>query len=116
MAVPDPVSRLSSILKPKSIAVIGASTSPDKLGHEIMKNILDSGFQGAVYPINPKETEILGRPAYARLTDVPGDVDFAVIDLQTDSKVRRLPSGAITSTSSPLPMSCTWSKGMCCAA
>ena len=41
MTVPDPVSQLDGILRPKSVAVIGASTSPDKLGHEILRNILD---------------------------------------------------------------------------
>jgi acyl-CoA synthetase (NDP forming) len=79
MAVPDPVSRLSSILKPKSIAVIGASTSPDKLGHEIMKNILDSGFPGAVYPINPKADAILDIPCHVSVKDIAEAPDMAVI-------------------------------------
>jgi predicted CoA-binding protein len=54
MSVPDPIRQLDAILKPKSVAVIGASTSPDKIGYEILKNILDSGFKGSVYPINPR--------------------------------------------------------------
>jgi len=49
MTVPDSVGQLDAILKPKSVAVIGASTNPAKIGHEILKNIIDSGFKGAVY-------------------------------------------------------------------
>jgi len=79
MVGPGPVSRLSSILRPKSIAVIGASTSPDKLGHEIMKNILDSGFQGAVYPINPKADAILDIPCHVSVQDIAEAPDMAVI-------------------------------------
>lgn len=79
MVGPGPVSRLSAILRPKSIAVIGASTSPDKLGHEIMKNILDSGFQGAVYPINPKADAILDIPCHVSVKDIAEAPDMAVI-------------------------------------
>ncbi|MGD9107278.1 MAG: CoA-binding protein, partial [Desulfobacterales bacterium] len=79
MAVSDPVSRLNSILRPKSIAVIGASTSPDKLGHEIMKNILDSDFQGDVYPINPKADVILDIPCHVSVKDISEAPDMAVI-------------------------------------
>jgi acyl-CoA synthetase (NDP forming) len=49
MTASDPVKQLDAILRPRSVAVIGASTSPDKLGHEILRNILDSGFKGTVY-------------------------------------------------------------------
>jgi acetyltransferase len=79
MEVSDPVSRLNSILRPKSIAVIGASTSPDKLGHEIMKNILDSDFQGDVYPINPKADVILDIPCHVSVKDISEAPDMAVI-------------------------------------
>jgi len=79
MAKSHPVSRLSSILRPKSIAVIGASSSPDKLGHEIMKNILDSGFQGTVYPINPKADAILDIPCHVSVKDIAEAPDMAVI-------------------------------------
>ncbi|MGD8371006.1 MAG: acetate--CoA ligase family protein [Syntrophobacterales bacterium] len=76
---PHPVSRLDAILKPKSVAVIGASTSPDKLGHEILRNILDGGFQGAVYPINPKADTILDLSCHANVKDIPEPVDMAVL-------------------------------------
>jgi acyl-CoA synthetase (NDP forming) len=48
MAAVDPIRQLDAILRPRSVAVIGASASPGKLGHEILKNIQDGGFQGAV--------------------------------------------------------------------
>ena len=69
--------------KPKSVAVIGASGTPGKLGYVIVKNIADSDFAGAVYPVNPKSDEILGYKVYRSVTDIPGDVDLAVTVLPT---------------------------------
>jgi acyl-CoA synthetase (NDP forming) len=79
MAAKDSVSQLDAVLKPKSVAVIGASTSPDKLGNEIMRNILDGGFKGDVYPINPKADVILDRPCHVSVKDIPEAPDLAVI-------------------------------------
>lgn len=69
------------MFKPKSIAVIGASAKPGKIGYEIMANILSYGFKGELYPINLKETEILGKKCYKSVADVPGEIDFAVISI-----------------------------------
>ena len=79
MAVADSVSQLDAILKPKSVAIIGASASPEKMGHEILKNILDGGFKGAVYPINPKADTILDLPCHKSVKDVAEAPDLAVI-------------------------------------
>jgi len=79
MAVPDPVSQLDAILKPGSVAVIGASTNPDKLGHEILKNILDSGFKGPLYPINPKADTILNLSCHTSVKELVAAPDLAVI-------------------------------------
>ncbi|MFP3870036.1 MAG: acetate--CoA ligase family protein, partial [Syntrophobacteria bacterium] len=79
MTVGDPVRQLDAILRPRSLAVVGASSSPDKLGHEILKNILDSGFQGAVYPINPKADAILDLPCYASVKDLQQPPDLAIL-------------------------------------
>lgn len=68
-----------SLLTPTSVAVIGASSEEHKVGHYILKNIITQGYQGAVYPINPKGGEILGKTAYPTITDVPGPIDLAVI-------------------------------------
>jgi acetyltransferase len=79
MTVSDPVKQLDAILRPKSVAVIGASTSPDKLGHEILRNILDGGFKGAVYPINPKADAILDLPCHGNVKDLQKPPDLAVL-------------------------------------
>jgi len=72
---------LDDFFKPQSVAVIGASRDPDKLGYAVVKNLIDSGFteNGKVFPINPKADEILDLPAYANVMDVPDDIDLAVI-------------------------------------
>lgn len=68
-----------ALFRPQSVAVIGASTAPEKLGYQIFKNLIDGGFPGTVYPINPKATEILGRPCHAAIDTIPHPVDLAVI-------------------------------------
>jgi len=69
---------MNRIMRPKAIAVIGASAEDGKIGNSVMKNLINGGYQGAIYPINPKADEILGVKAYPSITDVPGDVDVAV--------------------------------------
>lgn len=66
---------LDSLFRPKSVAVIGASTRELHIGNRIIKNLLDFGFTGPVYPINPKADEIQGIKAYGSILDVPTDVD-----------------------------------------
>ncbi|MSR86784.1 CoA-binding protein [Candidatus Peribacteria bacterium] len=68
-----------SFLSPTSIAVIGASTEEAKVGHMVLKNILTQGYKGAVYPVNPKAPEILGKKAYPSVAAIDGTVDLAVI-------------------------------------
>ncbi|MEE9911062.1 MAG: acetate--CoA ligase family protein [Deltaproteobacteria bacterium] len=75
---PDPATA-APFFQPSSIAVIGASKSPGKGGNIILRNLQKAGFKGALYPINPTCKEILGLPAYARVRDVPGPVDMAMI-------------------------------------
>jgi len=72
---------LSFFFNPNSVAVIGASENPDKLGHAVLRNLIDCGYihKGEIYPINPKSTEILGIPTYKSVEDVPGPIDMAVI-------------------------------------
>lgn len=72
---------LDALLRPRSVAVIGASRNPGKLGYHVMKSLTEGGFGGGVFPINPKETEVFGAKAYASLLDVPHDVDLAVVVL-----------------------------------
>jgi len=70
---------LRPILFPESAAVVGASTTPGKLGHTILSNMLDAGFRGPIHPIHPREHEILSRPAYPSLSEAPGPVDLVVV-------------------------------------
>lgn len=71
--------QLDAFFRPRSVAVIGASESPEKYGHIILKNILDCGFRGAVYPINPKSETILGLQCFRNVKDIPDVVDLAVV-------------------------------------
>ncbi len=71
--------KLESLLRPKSIALVGASRNSEKVGHKIFRNIIDSGFDGDLYPINPSADEILGFKCYPSVLEVPGEIDLAVI-------------------------------------
>jgi acetyltransferase len=72
---------LKAFFEPTSVALIGASSKPGKLGHAVLKNLVEGGYarQGKVFPINPKATEILGLKAYPTVLDVPEPIDLAVI-------------------------------------
>ncbi|MEI8131835.1 MAG: acetate--CoA ligase family protein [Leptolinea sp.] len=70
---------LNSLLKPKSIAVVGASAKPGKIGYTVLENLQKSGYKSPIYPINPSDSEILGIKCYASVGDVPGNIDAAVI-------------------------------------
>jgi len=70
---------LEHFFSPSSVAVVGASQNPAKIGYEILNNIVRYGYGGAVYPINPKAQEIMGHSAYPTLSAVPDRVDLAVV-------------------------------------
>ncbi len=70
---------MNTLLKPRSIAVVGASATPGKIGYTVMDNLQKSGYKGAVYPINPSAPDILGIKCYASVADVPGSIDAAVM-------------------------------------
>ncbi len=70
---------LNNFFNPKSIAVIGASRTPGKIGYDILKNVIQYGYQGAVFPINPEASEILGLKAYPSILDVPDEIELAVV-------------------------------------
>ncbi len=74
-----PSRELWPFFHPSSIAVIGASESPDKLGHVVLKNLVEGGFPGALYPINPKADRILGLTCFKNVKDIPDSVDMAVV-------------------------------------
>jgi len=67
------------LFEPRSVAVIGASHHPDKIGYKLLENIIQGGYKGRVYPINPQGGEILGRKVYESIDKIPGEVDMACI-------------------------------------
>ena len=74
----DIVRQMNRIMKPKSVAVIGASAENGKIGNSVMKNLINGGYKGEIYPIHPKADEIMGKKVYKSIKDVPGEVDIAV--------------------------------------
>ena len=68
-----------NVLHPTSVAVIGASTDPSKIGHAVLANLLLGNFTGPVYPVNPEARSVRGVRAYPSVTDIPDEVDLAVI-------------------------------------
>ena len=73
------ITGMKRIFSPEGIAIIGASGDPSKLGYSTVKNIIDGGYKGKIYPINPKADEILGLKCYKSVQEIPGKVDVAVI-------------------------------------
>ncbi len=71
--------QLDKIMRPKSIAVIGASTKEHTIGSDIMKRLKEYQFTGDIYPVNPKGGEIQGFKAYTNVKEIPGNVDLAII-------------------------------------
>nr|MDO8098934.1 acetate--CoA ligase family protein [Candidatus Njordarchaeota archaeon] len=78
------------MFSPSTVAVVGASTNPDKIGNIVLRNILQSGYRGKVFPINPNALEILGLKAYARISDVNEQVDQAIINIPAKSVLESL--------------------------
>ena len=74
----DIVRQMNRIMKPKSVAVIGASAENGKIGNSVMKNLINGGYKGEIYPIHPKADEIMGKKVYKSVKDIPGEVDIAV--------------------------------------
>src|SRR5882672_10223555 len=74
----DIVRQMNRIMKPKAVAVIGASAENGKIGNSVMKNLINGGYKGEIYPIHPKADEIMGKKVYKSVKDVPGEIDIAV--------------------------------------
>ena len=74
-------SSLTPFFKPQGVAILGASSKPNKLSYGILENLLKYNYQGGIYPVNPNAQEILGVKVYPELAQVPDPVDLAVIVL-----------------------------------
>ena len=70
---------LNCIFKPKRVAIIGASPDPKKIGHQVIKNVIEGGFSGEIIPVNSAAASVLGHTGYKSLSDVPEGVDLVVI-------------------------------------
>ncbi|MEK6894885.1 MAG: CoA-binding protein [Nanoarchaeota archaeon] len=79
---------LDNFFKPTSVAIIGASRNPAKIGHVIMKNMVDGGFHGKVFPINPEAKEILGYRVYKTVTSVNENIDLAIISVPSEYVIK----------------------------
>jgi acetyl coenzyme A synthetase (ADP forming)-like protein len=75
------VDNLDAIFSPQSLAVIGASKTPGKVGHDIFVNILKGGYRGTLYPVNPKARSVSSVRAYPTISDIPDSVDLAMVIL-----------------------------------
>jgi acetyl coenzyme A synthetase (ADP forming)-like protein len=73
------IEKLKHIFEPGSVAVVGASRTPNKIGNIIMRNFLDMKFPGKVYPVNPKYEELLGQKCYKKVSDIKGKVNCVII-------------------------------------
>jgi acetate---CoA ligase (ADP-forming) len=81
---------LKDFFSPRSVAIIGASSHPEKIGFSVLKNVIDGGFQGKVYPINPSSENLLGLRCYPNLDSVKSSIDLAVIVIPAQSVAQAL--------------------------
>jgi acetate---CoA ligase (ADP-forming) len=78
------ISSLNAFFKPKSVAIVGASSDPKKVGNTALKNLVSMGYQGRVFPVNPREDSILGFPCYKSMLDIPEPVEVCVLMVSAD--------------------------------
>ncbi len=79
--------KLDTFFNPKSVAVVGASTTPGKLGYVAVENLLNMRYPGKIYPVNPKASEIQGLKAYPNVKDIPGPVDVGLVLVPAEAVV-----------------------------
>ena len=76
---PDEIlAAMKHIMEPSAVAVIGASAEDGKIGNSVMRNLIDGGYEGDLYPVHPKADQILGHQCYPSIVDIPGNVDIAI--------------------------------------
>ena len=88
---PD-VNSLYSLLYPRSVALIGASRYPGTIGYLILQCIVQGGFSGTIYPVNPNTESVMSIKTYPSVLDIPGDVDLAVEAAKRASSMHSLGS------------------------
>jgi len=75
----DLIEQLNHFFYPRTIAVVGASSNPEKAGFMCLENLLEIGFGGRVYPVNPGLSEAFGMKVYPSVGDIPGEIDLAIV-------------------------------------
>jgi acyl-CoA synthetase (NDP forming) len=81
------ITALSRLFNPRSVAIVGASATPGKIGSRVVENLVGQGFSGEVYPVNPRGSEISGIPAVTSISELPGPVDVAYVLIPADAAV-----------------------------
>jgi acetyltransferase len=79
------VRNVESLFEPSSVAILGASQRPDRMGTQVMNNMAESGFAGAIWPVNPKYEQLLGIPCYPKIAALPRVPDLAIICTPPDT-------------------------------
>lgn len=79
---------LNPFFKAKTVAVIGVSKTPEKVGHVVFRNFIDSGFKGKIYAVNPNAEEILGRKTYKSVLDIPDTVELGIIAVPAETIIK----------------------------
>ena len=82
---------LFSFFNPKSIAIIGASRTAQKVGSIVLKNLIDGGYKGKIYPVNPNVSELNNLPCYSKISQLPEVPELAIISLPSELALNILP-------------------------
>ncbi|MGQ9572122.1 MAG: CoA-binding protein [Dehalococcoidia bacterium] len=85
---------LDAIFRPRAIAVVGASANPDSQGHDYLRCLLDFGYRGSIYPVNPNLDEVLGLKVYPSLREVPEPVDYVISCIPAAGVLKLVEDGA----------------------
>ena len=72
---------LDGLLNPSSVAILGATDEIRRVGGRVMRYMHEAGFEGPIYPINPKRDTVQGKPAFASIADIPGTADLAILSI-----------------------------------
>jgi len=80
---------LESLMYPQAVAILGASRKPDKVGHAFVANLIRSGYQGKIVPVNPEAKDVLGIPCFSSLKEYGGKIDLGVIVVPRKSSNKR---------------------------
>jgi acyl-CoA synthetase (NDP forming) len=90
---PPPIApdAIGSLFYPKSVAIVGASGTIGKWGHSLVVNTISGGFEGEIYPVNPRGGTIAGRKAYRSVAEIPAEIDLAVVTIPAPAVAALMP-------------------------